>query len=264
MVKILKRKSKTKSKAPEKEIKKTKKEKPAKKPVLRKAIAVGNIRDKFAEYAKRILNRRISKNASKGSAARDAKYPISPSPVIQKIMSEHQYELPGGYGEDRLVLLVRDPHWMFAYWELTLANIENLRQSLNGKFADKNLTLRMFVNNDREFYDINVYSAGIRGNWYINVGKPDTSYFAQVGYQGLDGRFYPLVTSNVVKTPSDRISDVIDEEWMIPDWAKLFALSGGLTIGRGSMEISELLSKYLRELVTSQAPSSFSSQVRQK
>src|SRR5438552_19144524 len=28
-------------------------------------------------------------------------------------------DLPSGYGKDRIVVMVRDPYWLHAYWELT-------------------------------------------------------------------------------------------------------------------------------------------------
>jgi hypothetical protein len=39
------------------------------------------------------------------------------------------------------------------------------------------------------------------------------------------------------------MSEMIDEEWMIPDWEKIYSLSGGFGIGRGSMEIQEMFKK---------------------
>ena len=32
---------------------------------------------------------------------------------------EFRHELPGSYGTDRVVALVRDPYWIYVYWELT-------------------------------------------------------------------------------------------------------------------------------------------------
>jgi len=43
-------------------------------------------------------------------------------------------DLPGGYGKDRLVLQVRDPWWLHAYWEITLATWDSLKQRLKDIF----------------------------------------------------------------------------------------------------------------------------------
>ena len=58
------------------------------------------------------------------------------------------------------------------------------------------------------------------------------------------------------------MSDVIDEEWMIPDWERLYALSGGFRIGLGSMELKEMMERRLKKQLSSGSVSSLFSPSR--
>ena len=57
------------------------------------------------------------------------------------------------------------------------------------------------------------------------------------------------------------MSDQLDAEWMIPEdeYWKMFGLSGGFGVGKGSLEVREMLKKRLEEQVTSGAISSSAS-----
>jgi len=58
------------------------------------------------------------------------------------------------------------------------------------------------------------------------------------------------------------MSDVIDEQWMIPDWERLYALSGGFGLGRGSEEIREMMRRRLEQESASGWVTSMGSPVR--
>jgi hypothetical protein len=103
--------------------------------------------------------------------------------------------------------------------------------------------------NANKFFDIDLSSDA--RNWYINTGEPNRSFCVDIGYLSSDGKFYVVARSNVVSTPRDGMSDIIDEEWMTIDWERMYALSGGFGIGRSSGEIKELIKKRLREEMSS-------------
>jgi len=152
-------------------------------------------------------------------------------PVIQKFAEERPFEFPAGYGDNRIVLMVRDPFWIYAYWETKDQRQEKI--------------LRVYDTENWQSFDIEL-TGGAR-SWYIRVPAPNRTYCVDIGYYGSDGKFIALIRSNWVTTPLDRMSDIIDEQWMIPDWEKMYALSGGFGIGRGSMEIQELIKKRFQE-----------------
>jgi len=164
-----------------------------------------------------------------------------PSPSIQKFEEHRPFEFPSGYGDNRIVLMVRDPYWLYAYWEISQSKVNEISSELRDKFNSASLILRIYDTSDWNFFDVNIH--GRTGNWYINVGRPNTSFCVDIGYLTKDGYFICAARSNIVTTPRDRMSDVIDEEWMIPDWEMMYALSGGFGMGKGSMEIKEMMEK---------------------
>jgi hypothetical protein len=181
-------------------------------------------------------------------------------PVMQKFEEQRGFELPPGYGDNRISVMVRDPYWLYSYWELNEKRVNEIKNELGDRFWRAKLILRVYHTSDWSFFDIQV-SGGV-GNWYINTGRPNTSYCIDIGYLTEDGVFICAARSNVVTTPRDRMSEVIDEEWMIPDWERMYALSGGFSIGRGSMELKQMMEKNLFNQVSSPGISSWSSPSR--
>lgn len=174
---------------------------------------------------------------------------------------ETRFEFPSGYGDNHIVLMVRDPHWLYTYWEIN----EKRRGEIIGEigkdiFERSSEMLRVHDTNSWESFDLSL-SYGAR-NWYVHVPNPGRTYCVEIGYKTPDGRFIAAAHSNWVKTPLDRMSDEIDEEWMIPDWEKIYSLSGGFGIGKGSEEIRELMQKRFEAESASGWVSSISSPVR--
>jgi hypothetical protein len=80
-----------------------------------------------------------------------------------------------------------------------------------------------------------------------------------IGFLSPDGKFIAMARSNAVTTPRDGMSDIIDEEWMVVDFDRIYALSGGFGIGKSSGAIRELMKKHLMEIRSSGWTSSPSS-----
>lgn len=194
------------------------------------------------------------------------KFELGPQPQEQPFVETIREEpsLPMYYGEDRLTLLVRDPWWIFAYWEITPQSIEKIRSQLTANFILKQV-LRVYDitgvpeftgDNANSFFDIELTPAA--DNWYIHVGNPNRSYCAEIGLKDPVGNFYRIVRSNTVTTPRYGMSEVRDEEWMLSEeeYWRLFGLSGGYGIGKGSPELQELFRKRFEEEFASGFPAS--------
>jgi len=188
---------------------------------------------------------------------------VQPAPQApQAIPSDGGNELPGRYGVDRLVVLVRDPYWVYAWWELTDTTLQGGRVEVGGA-AD--LVLRMYDisaiewdgANHHAHFDIEI--ADQAGNWYIELGKPGGSFVGEIGLRTGDGRFLALLRSNYVTLPRDSMSPVVDEEWMVveEDYRMLFELAGGGSIGLGSGEFQRMLEQRLRSELSSGGVGSF-------
>jgi hypothetical protein len=168
-------------------------------------------------------------------------------PVPAAPYQESVPDLPERYYEDRLVLLVRDPWWAYAWWEVTDPTMAQAKQQ-SGDSA--RLVLRVYNvtqidwdgANHHDYSDIEVHGAA--SNWFLELAKPGDSFCAEIGLLDESGQFVGMVRSNAITLPPDRVSAVIDEEWMIPDgdWERMFELAGGgVTMGVGSGEVLRMM-----------------------
>lgn len=195
----------------------------------------------------------------------EAKYYPRPSAYMPPREWERE-ELPSRYGDNKVVLLVRDPYWLHAYWEITDVRKSHIEREAQAGWGDLRKVLRVYDVTDVIFdgtnanksFDIDLTSDA--NNWYIHVGEPDRSWCADLGVITSDGRFILIVRSNVVTTPLDRPSDVIDEEWMTleEEFAKLYGIAGGFGVSSPHMaELKKKLKERLQKELASGAVSSF-------
>ncbi|MDD5097724.1 MAG: DUF4912 domain-containing protein [Candidatus Omnitrophica bacterium] len=149
-------------------------------------------------------------------------------------------DIPNSYDQDKIVLQVRDPHWLHTYWELRNQTLAGLRKRLGDDFERSKRVLRVYDvtnisfngSNANSFFDIQVND--FTNSWYIDTNGPGRSWCVDLGLMLPDGRFIMIVRSNIVQTPGDGPSGITDEEWMIPDemFARLYGMGFGL--GRSS------------------------------
>ncbi len=123
-----------------------------------------------------------------------------------------EHPLPWSYGETRLVALVRDPYWLFAYWEIT-GDVHRAAEERVGREAwfHARPVLRVHDVTGGTHYDVGVDEEA--RNWYLNVGQPDRTWYLELGRLTEAGEFVMLARSNRVHTPRDMPSDVVDPRW---------------------------------------------------
>ncbi len=194
----------------------------------------------------------------------EAKYYIGPT---EYRIEGQTADLPSGYGDNKIVALVRDPYWIYTYWEVSPHSIQQAKAALGEKWNGAKSILRVYDITDREFngenanksFDIEL-NGGV-SNWYINVGEPNRCYCIDIGVLTADGQLYTLARSNAVTPPRDSMSEVVDEEWMSSreDAEKMYALSGGFGIGAGSLELQEMMQERLKRELSSGGSSSWES-----
>ncbi|MBI4436201.1 MAG: DUF4912 domain-containing protein [Candidatus Omnitrophica bacterium] len=194
-------------------------------------------------------------------------------PAPHKKLEESAFSFPSGYGDHKIVLLVRDPWWIHAYWEVNREVEERTLHAMREKgLSPQKSVLRVYDvtgidfngRNAHRFFDIGV--SGLAKNWYIEVGEPNRDFIVDLGIVAHDGSFHLLCRSNRVTTPRFGMSEVVDEEWMTSedDYWKLFGLSGGYGIGKSSLEMKEFFKKHLLEQVSSGGASGFASFFKMK
>ncbi len=177
-------------------------------------------------------------------------------------------DLPRGYGRDRIVVMVRDPYWLHAYWEVTRQAVSRAEAALGQDWHGARPILRVLDVSSQDttstsesiVRDIDIH--GGVNNWYIDVANPPRSYRVDIGYVSRAGQFYVLARSNVVSTPRAGISDTIDENWADIDTKKadrIYAMSGGFDPSASSLELKQLFEERLRRPMGSPAVTSFGS-----
>ncbi|MFA4989930.1 MAG: DUF4912 domain-containing protein [Candidatus Omnitrophota bacterium] len=185
-------------------------------------------------------------------------------PEISRTAKTFSPELPSQYEQDRMVLLVRDPWWLYTYWELKQETVEKIKSELKDEFYKAKRILRVYdvTNiifdglNAHRFFDIEIHE--FANNWYIDTAGPGKSWCVDLGLRLSNGKFITILRSNVVQTPLDGPSWITDEEWMIPD--DMFARLYGLGFGQGK---SSPAGKAWRErMVSSSGMASMASPVK--
>jgi len=111
-------------------------------------------------------------------------------------------ELPGGYSEPKLVLMPKDPEYMFCYWELTSSLIEskekekipagNYRETLKINWESKSLFEPNFT-----FIPVFFWAR----KWYFGVPQVGQRYQVELGWLSDSGHFISIIRSNLSELP---------------------------------------------------------------
>lgn len=151
---------------------------------------------------------------------------------------------------DRLVVMVRDPYWLHAYWELTPQSVERARCALSQHWHTAKPVLRVHrVQEDggSKLEKIVEVHGGVC-NWYVDVKEPPRSYRLEIGYDTPGSPFFCLARSNTVSTPAPGAAELVDRNWtdVAENADQIFAMSGGYSPNGASVELQELLEERLR------------------
>lgn len=198
---------------------------------------------------------------------------LSSASLVRPIEKNNDLEqdIPTGYGKTESFLLPKDPNWLFLFWEIVSETIDCIRSQYPREVLENARTIirlhdvtnigNFTGNNSVAYYDMPVILEA--KSWYINVPQPGKTYLAELGFLTADGNFILISRSNATLLPPGKVSDIIDDKWMIVEgtFQKLLQLSGADYIGLGSSERMQIVDQRwkLTELTTLSSPSSFSS-----
>ena len=137
----------------------------------------------------------------------DVQAPAAGSPAAGS-PAEEEVELPESYNETRIVLMLRDPSWAFAYWDIR----ENDQIAFQRSNVYEGLTIRVFLlprpdagsEDARSTFDIPVTL--IDNRWYINLPEQETFYRLAL-YVDESGMQRELALSNVISVPRGAVAD---------------------------------------------------------
>jgi len=154
------------------------------------------------------------------SPIEEAKYYLGPvHEPAARYADRESGELPHTYGRDRIVLLLRDPSWLLAYWEITPATRVHALRALGAEAEGAREMLRIYdvtfitFTGDNAWQSFDVELRPGADHWYLNVGRPGASFCVEIGLATPGGRFLPLVRSNVVITPRATPSPETTVRW---------------------------------------------------
>ena len=195
---------------------------------------------------------------------------LSSSALVKPLAKDVHAEtdIPSGYGKTESFLLPKDPAWMFLFWEIT----QNTLDCIKSQYSEETLKnartiIRLHDITDLNYFDgqnsVSHYDMPVifeARSWYINAPASCRTYVADLGYLTQDGKFILVSRSNATLLPPGRVSDVIDDKWMVVegDFQKLLKLAGADYIGLGASELMHVLGQRwkLTELTTSGAAKS--------
>lgn len=172
-------------------------------------LQTGNSEDVLAESLEKVP----SATDVKEHFFEDERRQVSPPPP------QAARELPDEYGDTKLVLMVRDPEWIYAYWEVNDATREQIGLPRNGDHKSR-VVLRLYKITDTNwpaqaahyFFDVDVPSNA--KNWYLHMPEANQQWCAELGLIDQAENYTSICRSNRIATPRNTISDRIDSEWM--------------------------------------------------
>ena len=213
------------------------KKKPVKKRSIRKTV-------KKAAPKKKPSRKKPSVGSRKSLQVNKIKKKLATNSILHLLGSRQKgLDFPATYGETRLVLLARDPWWIYAYWEITPKREREalaLMSSQGARGARRVLRVyRQKSHFEAPFFDIDL--GNFADNWYVEVGIPGELWVSEIGLRSKDGRFYPLARSNSVRTPCYGISGETDPDWRLPQdtWGRLFEASGAFLDSKSSFDLAK-------------------------
>jgi hypothetical protein len=127
------------------------------------------------------------------------KYSLGATPPAQVFSGG---ELPESYGTKKLFLTARDPHWLYAHWDMT----REQQLKLNAESTDGHMVLRIFAGKieGHPAYEIHVHPES--RHWFAHVERAGNSYAAELGYYSALGKWLRVAVSSGTVTPPDAAS----------------------------------------------------------
>lgn len=169
---------------------------------------------------------------------------------------ERQHDLSSASaaeGDDRILLMVRDPYWLQVTWEISTRSIERAHAALAEHWHSAVPVLRLSQIADyhassqpESIIKVVPIHGGVHC-WYLEAPNPPSSFRVEIGYLVRDGRFHGLARSNLVTTPPPGASEVLDQAMLdvAQNSEKIFAMSGGHDPDMNHAELREWLESRL-------------------
>lgn len=117
-------------------------------------------------------------------------------------------ELPESYGTDRVFLIARDPHWFYAYWDVSRERLAEARAASR----EGQVFLQVCEAGGACVQQIMV--PGEARNWFIYAGRPGVELYAELGYFDAGGAFRSIGRSGLARAPKDVASGDLESRFV--------------------------------------------------
>jgi hypothetical protein len=155
----------------------------------------------------------------------DSKYQITDAEP-KKPVEPDLYPIANRYNQTKIVFMVRDPHWAFAYWEID----DKAREKISDKGESQHLFLRVRETDSGRHSSFDIPVQFGDSSWYIYLPNQDCGYVLELGK--LDDRGYTcMARSNPIRTPREELSQSTEHAL---DWHRDFNAYYGIG-GSGSI-----------------------------
>ncbi|HLX71992.1 MAG TPA: DUF4912 domain-containing protein [Verrucomicrobiae bacterium] len=128
------------------------------------------------------------------------RYALGPGAPVEKLKTEG--ELPESYETGEMLLTARDPHWLYAHWDLS----DDQQRRYNAFSRDGHLIVRVHVEprGKKPVAEVHVHPES--RHWFVHVERANTRYVAELGYYSAADRWKVISTSCATLTPPDAVS----------------------------------------------------------
>lgn len=151
---------------------------------------------------------------------------------------------------DQFVLMVRDPFWLHAFWQLNVKAVERAKVAMGHFWYTAIPVIRLYrlesdgSSSPKRHFVRDVQIHGGVSHWYLDVTNPPSAFQAELGYLSSEKKFHSLVSSNTVETPQRQIVDELDKldgNWrgVADDLGRIYKLSGGDAHNQDLREVFE-------------------------
>lgn len=128
------------------------------------------------------------------------RFSLGPTAPVEQFTAP---DLPEAYGTKQLFLTARDPHWIFAAWDLTNDQLRHY----NALSIDHHLILRVYEDDFTQPPLSQIHVHPESRNWFVPVPHAGAKYVSELGYYEGKGRWVSISKSGATLTPPDSLAD---------------------------------------------------------
>ncbi|MDZ7795090.1 MAG: DUF4912 domain-containing protein [Spirochaetia bacterium] len=166
------------------------------------------------------------------------------------VLTQDEFPLPSSYSDTRIVLLLRDPLWVYVYWDINKAQLDALKEEpffeglflrvyeFNGDIPEKS--------NIINFFDIPIEETDC--SWYVNLNRNGNDYFVDLRCRVMHKERL-MASSNAVHSPRGYFARNQKEFYDDPS-AMMLMLSGLWNYEEGAVETQEIPQRIISILDT--------------